>query len=193
MPPASVQLNQLTSDTDVFVYTEVSNLTLSTDLHVDAAVSGTYTSPFVPGGTISAGTTVNSYLMHSDPASAFPVNYNDRTLTFNNEQIVGLILLSSTLTGSTAVLGAPGTAYPPPPNNWGLELGLEPDSIVWSGSTITWNTLTGGGHDSGGEDNIRILTVVVVPEAETGWMVFGGLLSILILRRSCRSGVGQSL
>jgi hypothetical protein len=178
LPPESVQLNELTSNTDIFIFGEVSNLLLPFDLHVDAAVPGNYTSPFLAGGTITAGTVVNSYLVHSDPTAGFPLFYNDRTLTFSNgEEIVGLIMLAPTLNETTSLLGAPGTLYPPAPAAWGLEFALEPDSILWAGSTITWNTLTGGGHDSGGEDNIRILTVQTIqtPEPQPWFIAATGL------------------
>jgi hypothetical protein len=63
---------------------------------------------------------------------------------------------------------------------------IEPDSIQWTGQTIIWNTLTGAGHDSGGEDDIRILTKPV-PIPEPSFLLFSGFLFAAIVRLSRRS------
>jgi hypothetical protein len=189
-PPPSIQINQLTSDTDIFVFEEQANYVLPVDVQVDGTTPGVYSSPSVPGGTIAAGTTINSYVVHSDPASGLPMMYTNRTISFtNNEAILAIILLTDTLDNSTPTLAFAGTQYPPPAKNWGLEPGVEPDSITWAGETITWNTLTGGSHDQGGEDDIRILTMVTpIPEPHALWLLLPiALFAIWRARRQTKS------
>src|SRR5579875_1329313 len=185
-PPPSIQLNQLQSNTDLFLFQEKSDFVLPTDIHVDATAPGLYNFYPPPGGTISAGTEINSYLIHDDPINI--ELFLNRQISFTHgETILGIEMLSSTLDASDPLLEAAGTLYPPSPIHWGLELGLEPDSIRWTGETIIWNTLTGAGFDTGGEDNIRIITSITMPEPS--YVPVLGLLFALVLAERFRSSV----
>jgi hypothetical protein len=187
-PPPSVQWNQLESNTDIFAFKEVSNVMLPVPLLVDVTKPGTYaTEADLTPGFISAGTVVNSYLVHSDPNEPLLpdvlVPYLNRLLTFN-EQIVGLMFLDTTLQASNLFLAAPGTAYPPPQLDWGLKLNIDDGPIIWSGSNVTWNTHTGSGADGGGEDDIRVITVAApVPEPGTLWLAAAALGLMLFWRQ----------
>ena len=104
-------------------------------------------------------------------------HFSGETFTFvNNELIIGLIMLSSSLNHSS-VLNNSSSTYPPPPPLWGLEIGLEPgDRIQWVGNSVVWNSEASGGHDGGGQDNMRIITTSPVPEPGLLWIT--GLLAL---------------
>ena len=53
-PPANFQLNQLQSNTDVFVWQEQANFVLPTNLSVDTKAPGTFPPNLLTGGVISA-------------------------------------------------------------------------------------------------------------------------------------------
>jgi hypothetical protein len=187
-PPADIQLNDLQSNTDLFMFQEKSEFVLPVAIGVDGTIPEDYDFLPTPGGTIAAGTVINSYLVHADPAEPVPVEFLNRQISFTNgETIIGIEILSQTLNNSDPLLEATGTIYPPPAIHWGIEPQVEPDSIDWVGNTLIWNTLTGGGHDSGGEDDIRIITAMSptggsVPEPGYLWVSGIGLTFILLIK-----------
>jgi hypothetical protein len=204
-PPPSVQFNQLESNTDIFAFQERAGYTLPVPVLVDVTDPGTYDQvsdvPLIPS-TIPAGTTVNSYLLHADPdlrlVSTDFVVYSNRSVTFDaNEVVIGIQLRTDTLLLMHPVLGAPGTAYPPPSVTFGLELTdliILPgdDSLTLSADrrTVTVNLITGSGADTGGMDQVRILTQTLaqpIPEPSTfAFMAAGAVAFIAARRRRCR-------
>jgi hypothetical protein len=109
-PPASVKPGQLQSNTDIFAFTEQTDIKLSSAVNVDITSPGTYTTDAsLTPGTISAGTSVASYFLHSDPQNNDSIY--DGSVTFSTP-ILGVIVLSGTLSNSDVQLGATGTAYP---------------------------------------------------------------------------------
>jgi hypothetical protein len=199
-PPASVQLNQLQSNTDIFAFQENSNLDLSAPLLVDVTAPGLYDSlsdiPLLPS-TIAAGTRVNTYYLSADPdlnlISLDFVLFSGRSVTFSpGETVIGIQFLEPTLLLGELAVGAPGTAYPPLPVGFGLELTnllVDPanDSFSLSAdrSTVGLDLITGGGLDTGGVDQIRIITSVA-PAPEPGTillMLLGACLLMPAIRR----------
>jgi hypothetical protein len=174
-PPASVKAGKLQSNTDAFAFTEQTGLTLKTAVNVDITSPGTYKSvASLTPGTIAAGTPVESYFLHSDP----PNNNSmyDGSVTFSTP-ILGLIVLSATLSSSDAQLGATGTAYPSNDTGRGLELTNGQDFVTLSSDreTLTFHFFT---HDN--VDQVRILTAV--PEPSSIALAGCGLILLAVAR-----------
>jgi hypothetical protein len=158
-PPPSVKSGQLTSNDDIFTFQEQSGLTLPTSVAVDITSAGTYESnASLTPGTIAAGTLVQSYFLHTDTASGSQMY--DGSVTFSTP-ILGVMVLSDTLSNSDSTLGAPGTKYPTHDSERGLELSSDQDHVTLS-SDLT--TLTVHFFTHGNVDEVRILTAAPVPE-----------------------------
>ena len=161
-PQESVKAGETESDTQIIVFAEQQYTELSSDLAVDIVDAGTYTGPAatLTPGTISAGTFVNSYLLHFDPVTG--KTSLSGSVTFE-EPILGLIVLNEepyyTLNNSDD-LGASGTTYPtrferrmeliaPNPTN-------PQDQVIFSADrkTITVTVLTSARW----QDQVRIIT-----------------------------------
>ena len=108
--PASVQTDVRTNNNKALLFKEQANVTLATDLYVDAFMPGEYDQSTTPvGRTIAAGRTVTSFMLHADvdDDAETPVLMSG-SITFN-DRILGVIFGDFDL--SDALLGAPGTAY----------------------------------------------------------------------------------
>lgn len=118
--PLSVEDGQLVNDTTFFVFEESSNLVLTLDLPVDIVARGVYSSPSaLTPGVIPAGTTVWSYFVHADPTAAYWPFLGG--IEFD-EDILGVVVLDSTLDVSDNRVGLPAVAYPTLLEERGLEL-----------------------------------------------------------------------
>jgi hypothetical protein len=158
-PPPSVKPGHLTSNTDIFTFQEQSRLSLPTSVAVDITSAGTYESvASLTPGTIAAGTLVQSYFLHTDTASGSQMY--DGSVTFSTP-ILGVMVLSATLSNSDSTLGASGTTYPTGDSERGLELSADQDHVTLSSdlSTLTVHFFT-----HGNVDEVRILTAAPVPE-----------------------------
>jgi len=137
------------------LYTEAQQKTLLAPLVVDITQPGTYDQAgqlplFLP--TISAGTVVSSYLLHSDPVgSPQPGPRLTATLTFDHD-ILGVMVQDTTLALSDAVVRTTGVLYPGPTR--GLELAPKVDFVRLIGPrTLEVNVQT-----STASDEVRIVT-----------------------------------
>jgi len=168
--PPSVKLGHLTSNTDIFAFTEHTGLTLPSDVAVNITAPGTYdsTASLTPG-TVAAGTVVDSYLLHADTASGS--HMFDGTVTFS-APILGVLVLSHALNVSDPILGAPGTAYPTGDSERGLELKPDQDFVSLSSDM---RTLTVHYFTHGNIDELRVLTAVT-PEPSSLVIAGGGML-----------------
>jgi hypothetical protein len=179
-PPPSVKLGDLRSDTELFTFQESSNLTLSQDVSVDITTAGTYQSKSsLTPGTISAGTEVDSYFLHSNPVHQPQVYVG--SITFSSP-ILGVIVLSAGLDKTDSLLGAPGTEYPTGNVGRGLELSPTEDYVTLSSDlkTLSVHFTT---HDD--IDEVRILTAAV-PEPASLILAVPALLALPLLRRFIR-------
>jgi hypothetical protein len=195
-PPASVQFNQLESNSQVFAFQEQADFTLPSLLPVDATDPGTYSklSDIPLPSVIPGGTVVNSYYLSADPdLPLLSLGYAlfSGSLTFSpGESIVGIEFLEPSLILGELEVGASGTAYPPPPVGFGLELSnlvvlAGNDSFTISGDrrTLSLDWITGGGSDTGGVDQIRIITeVAAVPEPGSIFLLIGGACCLALAR-----------
>ncbi|WP_343764793.1 hypothetical protein [Gangjinia marincola] len=109
-PPASLELDELTSDTLLFIFAEKRSHTLVTSIEIDLSMPGNYFPSTFPGdeqtwealmpGNIPAGTVVDSYYLHYDNET-----YND-TFDINNYfNCIGQYQVNAVIKFSKPVLG----------------------------------------------------------------------------------------
>jgi hypothetical protein len=152
-PPPSVVLGTLESNLNIYVFGEVQEFPLPTDVTVDLIPPVTFGDTNTAGShTIPAGTVVSSYFIHCDSVGSTTLDASG-SLRFNTD-ILGVIVLSAGLTATDPdPLGAPGTTYTTNTGR-GLEccgtdrLILEPD-----GRTLTIDKL----YVTDNTDQIRVL------------------------------------
>ena len=179
-PPPSVTLGSLQSDTEIRTFVEQQRLVLTKSVTVDDTASGTFTSNAqLVGGTIAAGTSVDSYFFHSDPVSASMMY--EGTVTFTTA-ILGVIVLSDSLSATDSQLGFPTTTYPTGDSDRGLELSTTEDSFTLSADK---QTLTFSFNTHGNVDEVRVLTAPTpVPEpASVVLLSLGALVLTAVARR----------
>ena len=169
-PPPDVTLDALNSDTDIWIFDEVQNFVLTTDLSVDFGGSGS---------VISAGTTINSYFIHKDIVSG--LNTLSGTATFDS-LILGIIASPTLLSASDPILGLAGTTYPTGLDRRGTQVGeggASADSITFSGNTLTLIS-----ESSSRPDQLRVITAVsAVPVPAAVWLFGSGLLGLVAVAR----------
>lgn len=115
--------NALQSNTQIYVFQERSNYVLPSDVTVDATSPGTYSSD--PGtATITAGTSVNAYIVHMDVTQqtthgSIGGNPSAGGITFDYP-IIGVIGMAANLDATDSVLGDPDSTYSPVPDSRGF-------------------------------------------------------------------------
>ncbi len=139
-PPASVQPGKLTSNTYVFLFLEKQNVTLAAPLNVDITAPGTYSqrNQLTTGLQIPAGTVVNSYFLHANPASG-TLTFTGEALGFSPDEIViGVMIGPPNLAAAVPVVGSPRTSYNGPSSQNGLHIAPQgKDSIIISSDQHT--------------------------------------------------------
>ena len=158
-PPASVQPDQLTSNTQIFAFLERSN---------------------VSGGLL--GGMIDSHFFHFDPTdnSSALKSVMNQTITFDG-LILAVISTNEGLDNTDPTLGAPGTMYPT--GNMTRRTGgiAEPDDMFSvSGNTLT---ITSVNSRNFGIDQLRVITqsappAQVVPEPASMSMLAIGLATM---------------
>ncbi len=156
-PPTSVLQDDLASDTEAFVFIEKEDVGLSEPLKVNTVDTGTFnTVASLEMANLARNTRINSYFLHFDrtsqPAQLVGIQ---GSITFDQD-ILGLIVLSTELNNSTLDLKFAGTAY-------GIGHGLEfsaqaensQDSVTVSNDR---RTLTVDLQNNVQVDQIRIIT-----------------------------------
>ncbi|MCB1136778.1 MAG: DUF4347 domain-containing protein, partial [Chlamydiia bacterium] len=162
--PASVVQGVLADQNIAYVFQEVQNYTLTSSINVNVVGPGTYTGANSGiGGTIAAGTVVNSYFVHLDQTGTAAIRLNNfGSLTFGGT-ILGVILHDTQNIASVGQLGAPGTAY-----DFGPFADLEPlpgdvngdqFTILADNKTITFDSWLAPNNP----DQIRIITTASSP------------------------------
>jgi len=163
--PSDLRLDVYESDTNIFVFDEKQNLTLPSDVSVDITQAGTYNDAGdLTPGTITAGTVVNSYLIHVDPVgTASSLFTYEGSITFSN-RILGVIVNAQSLNDSDSVLGIDTTTYWQSGSYWSYR-GLEwtpQDEVQIS---ISLDGMTMHLAASNVLDNVRVVEMVPVPGA----------------------------
>jgi len=172
-PPSSVE-GQSGSISLVFVEESV---VLASPIAVNASGPGTYASlASLTGGTITAGTNVTSYYLHSlGPNQGGSVFAG--SITFSTP-ILGVEALEPGLVATNSVLGVPSTAYFSSNQAQGFELGTQIDSFTISpdGLTLTYTDET-----FGFPDDLRIITATPIPEPSSVQLIAIGMVCGLFI------------
>jgi hypothetical protein len=159
---------QLPGNTDIFIFDEVQNFLLASDLSVDFGGSG---------GVISAGTVISSHFVHKDTLSG-TVTLSG-TAAFNGI-ILGIIASPNNLDASDPTLGLAGTSYPTGLDRRGTQTAGEVgDSISFVDDTLTLTSAT-----SSRPDQLRVITAAsAVPVPQALWLFGSGLLGMIGIPR----------
>ena len=176
--PPSVVFGQCVSTTEMRVFEEQQDITLTEDLQVTITSAGTYANPEdLTPGVIPAGTVIRSYFLNADPNSHMSVYFNG-SVTFDGD-ILGIMTRQIDLDPSDAITGALGTTYPYGQLSRGLELGAAgSDQIIVESDLRTLTVVRAVASIPG--DQIRVITAV--PEPTTlGLLALGG--AALLRRR----------
>ena len=153
-PPPSVVQGADQSNSTAIIFAERTTTVPTGGLAVDVVSPGTYNGggPAPDPGTIAAGTSVQSYLIHSDPGDP-PVIYTG-SVSFN-APILGLEILTGSLNGTDSAYGHVGTTYDTSNTARGLE---SQDSITLSANRETL-TISFDTHDR--IDEVRVFTAAI--------------------------------
>jgi len=142
---------------DLHLYSERTNVALSSTVAVDFKNVGLYNEPSdLPSvkPSLGPGTRVNSYLLHSDPIGQPPKTVRTTTLGFTTD-IIGVMIIGTTLTEPNAhQLRAPGVTYPNVTS--GLELSTSGNGDY--ARLVNARTLAISFKTSNAIDEVRIIT-----------------------------------
>ena len=178
-PPPSVVLGDLEDDQLTRIFLEQSAVILGSDVGADVTLPGVVdeAADLTPG-TISSGTRIDSYLFHFDPRSASGASVG--SVTFNRD-ILGILVQTSSLDATDALLGALATMYQL--NDF---RGVEGPGFETQGVTVNdivtlsadFRTVRFDFSTTARIDQIRVITAVPEPAA-LGFIVIGvvGLLA----------------
>lgn len=170
-PPANIQNGQWTSNTEIRAWFErqttlSANLTLS---HINPGLVDA--SAQLVGGSVTAGQSVQSYMIRVDPATNAAVTLSGFVVF--DTPIIGIII-NPFLGATDPILGRPGVTYNTNTNR-GLELDDgTPDSFEISADRLRIDfTLF---VENGPTDDIRVITAIPAPSA-AALLGLGGLLA----------------
>jgi PKD repeat protein len=150
--PASEKNGVLVSDTTINAFNERQGVTLASPIAVNTVVPGNYnTYGSWAGGSIPAGTSVDSHIVHADHTKTNVLIYSG-TITFQTK-ILGIIWNDTKLRDTDAILGNPTTAYPTNLTGRGLEIG-DIDSVNW----IDQRTISVNWSQGDVLDEMRVIT-----------------------------------
>jgi hypothetical protein len=198
-PPASTDEDALTGK--VYAFDEKSDLVLGSNLSVDVGdpgIPGNYSTALIdmfgiPGGTVPAGTHVDSFLIHFDITGEFAVTAEFRVDT--DAPILGVIFSDSRLDDSDILLGATGTVYPNGLTDRGTaaasDEGSDAFSVGFPGDIVS-TTMIITMQVQAAVDQIRVITAV--PEPSIAALLASGALAVLAACgwRRLRSRDGQA-
>lgn len=108
-PPPSLAVNVLQNDSVIFGIVESENLTLTSNVSVNALGTGDFDLDNRAQGIIPMGAHVNSFLLHYDPSGTAGFSI-DGAVEFST-QILGVIFTTNLLNESDNLLGSPLTDY----------------------------------------------------------------------------------
>jgi hypothetical protein len=140
----------LQNDGIVYVLDEVDGVTLADPLSVDGTEARRYDQATPPtGGTIAAGTTLDSVLLHFDAVDDTTFTSQQATITFTRP-VLGFSSETATLNASDTAIGTPLTFL----DDHRTELGGPSDFLVLFGDRRSLLMHLGAG--GGGVDDVRV-------------------------------------
>ena len=135
-PPASVVVGAMSDNALIYAFDEAHGVTLGAPVSADI------------GGTIPAGTAVDSHYIHFDPTAA---TTRVATITFSRP-ILGVITSTGNLVATDSIVGLGTVAYGGTSGARGSQDG---DTVTVSGSTVTLSLSA----VNRGRDDLRIITL----------------------------------
>ncbi len=183
--PASVVQGAFQDNSNFYVFNEKQNYTLMSDLAVDWTPSDGASLGSGNGGSISAGTRVNSYFLHFDPSSNAQEVYGQ--IDFS-EEILAVIYTPVNLENSDGSLGAAGTEYGD--KAWrGYEGKVDLDYSSLVGPNGLWVKNWANGDFT---DQARVITAAPVPVPAALWLFGSGILAMLAVRRNRKTATASA-
>jgi len=175
--PLSLASRAFENDDSIALVEEKIGFSLPGNLSIDVdGTPGTYDElADLTGGSLSAGTVVNSYILHFDPVGfASPAISRSGSVTFLQGSIIALFLTSRSLATSD-ILGATGTTYGGSSRGFELPAG----SVVSDQVTISPDrrTVTVNFAATSQYDELRVLTNIPEPSS----VVLASLLTVWCL------------
>ncbi len=174
--PSSVVQGAFQDNDNFYVFEEIRNFTLTSDLSVDWLASDGGALSNGNGGFIDAGTRINSYFLHFDPNKDEQKVYGE--LTFS-DPVLAVIYSRLNLKNTDDMLGASGTAYADKQNR-GYEPGVDLKYRALITGYSLWITNQAGKNFT---DQARVITAAPVPVPAALWLFGSGILAMLVLRR----------
>ncbi|MCI0675609.1 MAG: hypothetical protein L0Y42_07530 [Phycisphaerales bacterium] len=182
--PDSLLRNQWEANKKTRIFQERSSFTLTESLAVNITVPGLYFSIGEGSpGSIEAGTTIDSYLLHQDPKGPKHDIILKGKITFDQE-IIGIIINNQLLAISDLVLGTDDTIYASGTDNLRhIDSPFLPDriKITPDGRTLKFRL-----HTRTAMDEIRIITASA-PVPSPGCLALLGLAGAMMSGRRRRS------
>jgi hypothetical protein len=148
--PHSLLDGDFSSDTQIAVIREVENFPLPEDVTVNLSQEGTYPTDPETTAVLTAGTRVNSYLLHVDPVTTTGTVFLGGILF--HEEILGINYRDRALDNTDPVVGHPRILYPTEEAWRGSETYIS-DVLTWSGSSLDVSC-----EVTGAMDQIRVFT-----------------------------------
>ena len=173
--PSSVVQGALQSDSYIYLFEEQQGVVLGSDLSVDWLPSDGDSLDTGKGGTIAAGTRVNSYFLHFDPLSDDAKAYGE--VDFSDE-ILAVIFTTTNLNDSDSVLGNSGTTYGNSPDR-----GYEPNDEEYSNLPLPKSWWATNYSNAGFIDQARVITAAPVPVPAALWLFGSALLAMVGIGR----------
>ena len=160
--PGSVTDDSVGDNETVFAFAEATRVVLTSDLAV-------------AGGTIAAGTAVDSHMIFLNRADPDRIRASvDYAFGFSTD-ILGVITSTSAVRATNDLLGAVGTTY-------GLLNGFERSDTL----SVMSNSVSGNLIVTQPGDWFRVVTVAEVPVPAAGFMLLAGLGAMAAARRGRR-------
>lgn len=152
-PPSSVELDAVESDDNIILFEENTSTTLASDVDIDGSPPRNYSrSAHLEDDTISAGTAIQSYLVHFDPVAASSSVRREGSVTLPCE-ILGLVMTSTKLDQSDN-LSTAATTYPSSGANPNRGVEMSGGSIWTRGDNRSLGFFMNAENDT---DQIRVL------------------------------------
>lgn len=177
IPPPSVNPGDLESNTDVYVFNEVQDISAPFDIDINLVGTPGATAATNPGGPVGQipfGQFISSHFLHSDQVGPGFTTLTG-TVSFDRE-ILGLQFLDAELDTTDSTLGAAGTSYPTFASRRGADWDSgfsELFSISTDGKTLRYTVGT-----SNVIDQVRIITRGVPTPGSAALIGLAGLAAV---------------
>jgi hypothetical protein len=168
-PPGSVVPGALVNNMFINMFSEAYQFKLTSPLTVDINTPNVVydqRTQITTGAQIPAGTVVNSYYVHANVSGVAIVKFVDQFVGFSEEeQVLGVMVLASTIEAANPIVGSPTTTYDTTLGGIGLHLApngkdfivLQPATTAAPANTVTFREYVSPASVT----DFRIITTIV--------------------------------